>query len=146
MVKALENMVTGEQVVTWLIIFFLVAYFLYKEWPEFKKRISKSEVDTKAKEQSEKTVGERLESIETRLAGIEDKLARDYERMNRFDHDIRRNRSEIEEFIEENAIMMRAMLSVLKGLQELGTNGPTKDSQKELEDWLNEKAHRPTTD
>lgn len=146
MVKALENMVTGEQVVTWLIIFFLVAYFIYKEWPEFKRRISKGPVDAQAKEQSEKTVGERLESIETRLAGIEDKLARDYERMNRFDRDIRRNRGEIDEFIEENAIMMRAMLSVLKGLQELGTNGPTKESQKELEDWLNKKAHRPSTE
>ena len=42
--------------------------------------------------------------------------------------------------------MMRAMLSVLKGLQELGTNGPTKESQKELEDWLNKKAHRPSTE
>ena len=146
MVKALENMVTGEQVVTWLIIFFFVAYFIYKEWPEFKRRISKGPVDAQAKEQSEKTVGERLESIETRLAGIEDKLARDYERMNRFDRDIRRNRGEIDEFIEENAIMMRAMLSVLKGLQELGTNGPTKESQKELEDWLNKKAHRPSTE
>ena len=146
MVKVLENMVSGEQMVTWLIIFFLVAYFIYKEWPEFKKRISKGDVDAKAKEQSDKTVSERLESIETRLAGIEDKLARDYERMNRFDRDIRRNRNELEEFVEENAIMMRAMLSVLKGLQELGTNGPTKESQKELEDWLNKKAHRPTTE
>lgn len=146
MIKALENMVTGEQVVTWLIIFFLVAYFIYKEWPELKRRISKGPVDAQAKEQSDRTVGERLESIEIRLAGIEEKLARDYERMNRFDRDIRRNRSEIDEFIEENAIMMRAMLSVLKGLQELGTNGPTKESQKELEDWLNKKAHRPSTE
>lgn len=146
MIKALENMVTGEQVVTWLIIFFLVAYFIYKEWPELKRRISKGPVDAQAKEQSDRTVGEHLESIEIRLAGIEEKLARDYERMNRFDRDIRRNRSEIDEFIEENAIMMRAMLSVLKGLQELGTNGPTKESQKELEDWLNKKAHRPSTE
>lgn len=143
MIKVLEGLVTGEQMVSWLVICFLVAYFLYKEWPEFKRRVSKGDLEAKAKEQSEKTVSERLESIETKLAGIEEKLARDYERMNGFDRDIRRNRGELDEWIDENAIMMRAMLSVLKGLQELGTNGPTKESQKELEDWLNDKAHRP---
>lgn len=143
MVKALESMVTGDQVIAWLVIFFLFAYFVYKEWPEFKRRVSKSEVDSTVKARTEKTVEERLESIETRLAGIEDKLARDYERMNGLDHDVKRNKSELDEFISENAIMMRAMLSVLKGLQELGSNGPTRDSQKELEDWLNTKAHRP---
>ena len=143
MVKALESMVTGDHVVAWLIIGFLVFYFIYKEWPEFKKRISKSDVDAQTKEFTAKSVSNRLDSIESRLSGIEDKLNRDYTRMNKFDHDIRRNRSEIDEFIEENAIMMRAMLGVLKGLQELGTNGPTKDSQKEIEDWLNKKAHQP---
>ena len=143
MIKALENMVAGEQVVGWLIICFLFLYFVYKEWPEFKRRISKKDVDAKEHELSEKSVAERLQLIEDRLAGIEDKLARDYDRMNKFDTDIKRNRTEIDEFIEENAIMMRAMLSVLKGLQELGTNGPTKESQEELENWLNKKAHRP---
>ena len=44
MVDILSKLVTGDQLVGWLVIGFLVIYFIYKEWPEFKKRVSKSEV------------------------------------------------------------------------------------------------------
>ena len=142
MVEVFTKAVTGQQVGLWLLIAFLVAYFIYKEWPEFKKRVSKGSVDDKTREQTDKTVEERLSSIESRLAGIEDKLVRDYTRMNHFEVDIQRNKDELDESIEENAIMMRAMLVVLKGLQEIGTNESTRESQKEIEDWLNKKAHK----
>ena len=142
MVDSLIKLVSGQELGTWLLFAFLVGYFIYREWPEFRRRVSKRSVDDKDREMTEKTVSERLTSIEDKLSGIEEKLARDYIRLNGFDMAIRRSREELDESIEENAIMMRAMLGVLKGLQELGTNGPTKESQQEIEHWLNEKAHK----
>ena len=41
--KLLE-FVTSGQVVVWLVIAFFVGYFIYKEWPEFRKRVSSGAV------------------------------------------------------------------------------------------------------
>lgn len=38
MQNKIMELVTGDQVAAWLLIAFLVGYFIYKEWPEFKRR------------------------------------------------------------------------------------------------------------
>ena len=48
--------------------------------------------------------------------------------------------------MEELGIIMRALLGVLKGLQEQGSNGPTVEAEKEINDYLNKKAHRKEMD
>lgn len=39
------ELVTGDQVAAWILIAFLVGYFIYKEWPEFSRRISGEAVE-----------------------------------------------------------------------------------------------------
>ena len=34
MIDTLRSVVTGESLVAWLVIAFLVCFFIYKEWPE----------------------------------------------------------------------------------------------------------------
>jgi len=138
--KLLE-LISSGQLITWLVIAFLVGFFIYKEWPEFRKRMSSGAVKEQKDAASDKSVDERLGSIEQRLATIEEKLNRDYSRMNELERESRRNRRMAEESLEEREIIMRALLGALGGLQELGANGVTHAAEAEIRDYLNRKAH-----
>lgn len=137
----LLDWVTGGQVAVWLVIAFFVCYFIYKEWPAFRDRVSSKAVKEQKTSESSKTVEERLGSIESRLASIEEKLGRDYERLNDIEREHRKTRKMAQDSLEEREIIMRTLLGVLGGLQELGANGPTKDAEQEIRTYLNRKAH-----
>lgn len=146
------DLVTGEQILTWLIIAALFLYFVYKEWPEFKRRISKKAVKDTTEALNDRTVLERLDSIEADQKAIKEdikeinaKLMKDYERINRMDTQQKQYEKLLEESLEERSILMGAMLGVLGGLQELGANGPTQEAEKEIRDYLNKQAHRKTS-
>lgn len=142
MVGKLEDMVTGDQLVGVLIVLFLIVYFVYKEWPDFKKRVSHGAVNEAQEAQSERTTGERLDAIEGRLTKIEERLSRDYSRLNGIEAETEKSRRLEAESLEEREIIMRALLGALGGLQELGANGPTKAAEQEINNYLNRQTHR----
>ena len=142
MEKKLLELVTGDQLLTWLVIAFLVGYCVYKEWPEFKRRITSGAVKEQEHSISNRTIDQRLDKIEKDIGDVKAKLERDYDRINTLELEQRRSKGMLSDQRKESEIMMRAMLGVLKGLQELGTNGPTHDSQIEIEDWLNGQSHK----
>ena len=146
MVNKLAEVVTGEQVVVWLLIAFLVGFFIYKELPELRKRMSSRALKEQKDEQIDKTVEQRLDSIEQELKELNDKVHRDYDRLNRIDRQIDKTKAAQADVMEELGIIMRALLGVLKGLQEQGSNGPTVEAEKEINDYLNKKAHRKEMD
>ena len=132
------DLVSGESIVAWLIIAALFLYFLYKEWPEFWRRVSSKA----GKEHADRTVIERLATIERRLDSIDQKLQRDYDHINDIEAETRRRKKLDEESLEEREIIMRALLGVLEGRQEIGANGPTKAAHAEIKDYLNKQAHK----
>lgn len=136
--KILQQAITSDQLIVWLIIAFLVGYFLYKEWPEFKRRVSGSAV----KEVNDKTVSERLTAIEKDIIEIKAKLDIDYTRLNDMDRWKNGIEQIVTESLEEREILMQAMLGVLGGLQELGANGPTKAAKATIQDYINKQAHK----
>ena len=142
MEKKLLEVVSGDQLLTWLVVAFLVGYFIYKEWPEFKRRVTSGAVKEQENSISNRTIEQRLDKIEKDIGDVKSKLERDYDRINTLELEQRRNKGMLSDQRKESEIMMRAMLGVLKGLQELGTNGPTHDSQIEIEDWLNGQSHK----
>lgn len=139
----LEELITADQMLTWIVIAFLVGYFIYKEWPEFKRRVSGTAVNAVKEAAEDKSVLARLSAIETDVKDIKAKLERDYARIN----DMERWRGSMERMIadslEEREILMQAMLGVLGGLQEIGANGPTKKAEEQIRLYLNRKAHMP---
>lgn len=139
----LEELITADQILTWIVIAFLVGYFIYKEWPEFKRRVSGTAVNAAKEAAEDKSVIARLSAIEADVKEIKTKLERDYNRLN----DIERWRGGMERMIadslEEREILMQAMLGVLGGLQEIGANGPTKKAEEQIRNYLNRKAHMP---
>ena len=143
MEKILQGLVTGDQLLTWLIIAFLVGYFFYKEWPEFKRRITGSAMEKASATATDKSLDARLTAIETDVKQIKEKLDRDYGRLN----DMERWKMSMQRIaadsLEEREILMQALLGVLGGLQEIGANGPTKAAEAKIRDYLNKKAHTP---
>lgn len=138
MEKKILELIPADQFLIWFLIFLVVAFFIYKEWPEFWKR-----VQTKtAKDQKDLTIEGRMDSIEKKLDSIESKLERDYDRINILELEFKRSKNAMAASQKESEIMMRAMLNVLKSLQELGSNGSTNDSQVEIQNWLNEQSHK----
>lgn len=141
MLGKLSDLVTGESVGAWLLIALLVVYFVYKEWPEFRKRVSSGAVKEQKEELTVKTVNERLTSIEDNLRQVNEKLERDYKRLNRFEDDLQKSKNSQNATAEELEIIMEALMGALGGLQELGANGPTKEAKSKIQDYLNRKAH-----
>lgn len=149
MINKLSETVTGEAVIGWLIIAFLVAYFIYKEWPDFKKRISKGAVKEKTEEMTDKTVSERLDAVERkiteldekmdkRLSELGDKLARDYDRINSMEKEQKEIRKMQRNSLEERSIIMRALLALMEGAPE---NEMIQKSEQEINDYLIRQAH-----
>lgn len=142
MLGKLGDLVTGESVASWLIIAILVVYFVYKEWPEFMKRIRGTvEKDIEA-EQTDRTLEQRLDGIESDVKSIKEKLDRDYQRINRIEIDVKQYKQNQESTSEELELIMEALMGALGGLQELGANGPTKEAKTKIQDYLNRKAHK----
>ena len=138
MVTGLQSTITGAEITTWIIIAFLVGYFIYKEAPEFKKRISKSAVDEK---QQEKTLFERLDAIEKKLGELEEKLTNDYDRINAMEKEQVAYRKMQKNSLEERGIIMRALLAIMESSED---NEKVKASEKEINEYLIRTAHGDT--
>lgn len=142
MISKIGEMISGDSLVAWLLIAVIVAYFIYKEWPEFRKRVSAKAVQDQKEETSDKTVEERLERIEADVNEIKLKLNRDYDRINDLVIKQKRYQKMVEDSLEEREIIMEALLGALGGLQELGANGHTKEAENKIRTYLNKQAHR----
>lgn len=139
MVNKLAELVTGEQVAVWLIIAFLVAYFVYKEYPEFKKRITKSVIKEKEDEFSDKTIGERLDAIERKISEMNDKLTRDYDRINVMEKQQKKIERMQKNSLEERGIIMRALLALMESSPD---NDKIMESEREIQDYLVKQSHQ----
>ena len=108
MEKTLQQLITGEQLLTWLIIAFLVGYFVYKEWPEFKKRVSGAAVKEATATANDKSITDRLTAIEEDVRQIKDKLDRDYGRLNEMEKWKKTIEQVVAESLEEREILLMA--------------------------------------
>lgn len=120
---------------------FLIAYFAYKEWPEFKRRVSGKAKEEAAAEGKNETIGERLCQVEKNLREIHDMLARDYIRLNTSEKLARSNAKAIRDSLEERQIIMQALMACLVGLQEVGANGSTGTAIEMIHGYLLKQAH-----
>ena len=137
----ISELVTAEQVLVWVIIAVIVGWLVYKEWPEFKRRVSGSAVDAVKDAAADKSVCDRLTAIELDIKEIKQKLEHDYVRLNEIESWRRTMTKVAADSLEEREIIMQALLGVLGGLQEIGANGHTKEAAMKIRDYLNKKAH-----
>ena len=134
----ISDLVTGEAVLQWLIIFLLIAYFVYKEYPDFKRRITGGT----RKELAAENVAERLAKVEKRLDAIDEKLANDFKSLEALQDCEDQDKELMSASLAEREIIMRSLLAIIDGLHELGANGPTTAAHEEINAYLSKQAHR----
>lgn len=142
MEKVLQGAIDSNALIQWLIIAFLVGYFIYKEWPEFQRRISKKA----AMEETGKSMVDRIATIEESVRGLNEKLDRDYRRINEIEKELTRHRRSQKRDREEMEIIMRGVLAALQGLQQQGCNGTVSTTVDEINTYLNKLAHEAPTE
>ena len=141
MISIFGNSITPGDFFMVFVAVFLIAYFVYKEWPEFNRRVSGKAKEEAAAEGKSETIGERLCQLEKDLRDIRDMLARDYIRLNTSEKLARANAKAIRDSLEERQIIMQALMACLIGLQEVGANGPTGNAIDMINGYLNRQAH-----
>lgn len=77
---------------------------------------------------------------------INEKMGRDYARLNQLQQLTIKQQSYIDDSIEERELILRSLLGVVQGLQEVGANGPTKRAEKEIQDYLLKKSHEVSSE
>lgn len=138
----LSSLTTEDFIVQWVVVAVLAILLIYKSWPDIKKALNswrKHENDREGLSTSIKRHDEEIEKIN-------EKLDRDYIAINEMRKTLALQKRVTEESLEEREIIMRSLLGVLKGLQEIGANGPTKEAQAEIEAYINKQAHEPWTE
>lgn len=142
MEKILQQTISADQLLAWLICAFLFGYFVYKEWPEIKKRITEGTKQKADAEATDKSLDARLTAIEADVRQIKEKLDRDYGRLNDMERWKKTIEQVVAESLEEREILMQAMLGVLGGLRQLGANGPTEEATDTINRYINKQAHK----
>ena len=142
MEKVLQGAVDSDALIQWLLIAFLVGYFIYKEWPEFQRRVSKKAT----MEETGKSIVDRIATIEESVHGLNEKLDRDYRRINEIEKELARHRRSQKRDREEMEIIMRGVLAALQGLQQQGCNGTVSTTVDEINTYLNKLAHEAPTE
>ncbi|MCD7785780.1 MAG: hypothetical protein LUH18_09480 [Oscillospiraceae bacterium] len=138
----IADLVTSEAILQWLIIFLLLAYFIYKEYPEFKRRITGGTKKEIEEESRERGVELRLTKVEERLADVEGKLKKDYISLEELLREEQEDKRIMQASLEEREITMRALLAIIDGLHQIGANSPTTVAHEELTAYLSKQAHK----
>lgn len=141
MLGKLAEFISAEYLTGWLIALLLFGYLAYKEWPEFRARVSSVAIRERRLEETDATLAGKIGRIEEGLEEINDKLDRDYRRLNDLERWQRQEEALSERLERELALMMRGMFACLEGLQQLGANGETTKIKDELSDFLIKTTH-----
>ena len=75
------------------------------------------------------------------IDALNKKITSHYDRVNVIDESIQKQQEYIKDSLEEREIILKSLLGIIQGLQELGTNGPTKAAESEIQSYLLRKSH-----
>ncbi|MFR1537551.1 MAG: hypothetical protein ACLSUP_02795 [Blautia massiliensis (ex Durand et al. 2017)] len=140
--EKLFSLTTEGFITQWVIVAILAVLLIYKSWPDIKKALN----SWRTHENDREGISTSIKRHEEEIEKINEKLERDYVAINEMRKTLNLQRKVTEESLEEREIIMRSLLGVLKGLQEIGANGPTKEAQAEIEAYINKQAHEPWTE
>ena len=142
MFDKIAEYVTAEQLMTWLAIAVLVGILIYKEWPGIKERVSAAPVKELISREVGKTLSAKIDNLANEMKEVNDKLDRDYTRLNDLEKWQRKMKDITKESAEERALMIEGILAVIDGLQQLGANGSTTKTRDKINEFINRSAHK----
>lgn len=148
MMGILESQIDGKSFLLLVVGLVIIGFFVYREWPEFRARVSKKAVDDKCDEIKDVNIAKDIASIKSDIAtlkedikDVKEKQMRDYKRLNSIDEDNLKQRKAIKESLTERKLLMRGIMACLDGLEQLNCNHTVPETKKAISDYLNDAAH-----
>lgn len=144
--ESVSKVVPTQYIVWTVIVIAALVVICVKAFPKIKTwfEVARTRVNDKdALIKSVKKHGEEIERIRQDISEINQKIGRDYARLNQIQQINTRQQKYIEESLEERELIIRSLLGVVQGLQEVGANGPTKKAEAEIQAYLLRKSHQP---
>lgn len=127
------------QYIVWTIIVFIALIVLgAKVYPTLSKWFNALKKETDKYEDLLENVKKANEAIDL----INQKIGRDYARTSQLQQIAMRQQKCVEDSLEERELILKSLLGVVQGLQEIGANGPTKRAESDIQDFLLKKSHK----
>lgn len=90
---------------------------------------------------SEKLESQIMENTKD-ICVIKEQIGRDYKRLNELEKLIESQQDSINDSLQERELILKSLMRISQGLQELGANGPTKQAENEIQEFLIQRAHK----
>lgn len=87
-----------------------------------------------------------LEELKVEIQKINKKLSNDQREISKIEEITFKQQRYIEDSLEERELIIRSLLGVVQGLQEVGANGPTKKAEAEIQAYLLRKSHETSAE
>lgn len=144
--EKLSGYVPVQYIIWTIAIMIVVMVIIYKCYPTIKSwfEVARKEKNKRdgIDELLEKHTNE-LQELREEVQKINKKLSNDQNNINKIEEITIRQQQYIEDSMEERELIIRSLLGVVQGLQEVGANGPTKKAEKEIQEYLVKKSHKP---
>lgn len=142
--KDLSQYVPTQYILYTVLVMLALTILIIKYYPKFKSWFDTARTKVNAKEDLIKSVrknSDDIEDIRKEILLINDKIGRDYARLNQIQNITIKQQKYIEDSLEERELIIKSLLGVVQGLQEVGANGPTKRAEAEIQAYLLKKSH-----
>lgn len=140
MVESLEKaskLVSTEFMIGVIVVIAALIVVLYKVLPVVITWFRTARTAVNQYEELMKSVEQNTEDIKV----IKEKIDEDNTKLNQLQQIIVKQQKHIEDSLEERELIIRSLLGVVQGLQEVGANGPTKKAEAEIQAYLLKKSH-----
>lgn len=141
-VRNITEMVSVEYLISAVIVLVALGVFLTKIAPVLKDILDFYRKFVNKYEGLQDQINKNTEDI----VMIKEKVSNESTRVNQLQAYTAKQQKYIQESLEEREIMLRSLLGIIKGLQEVGANGSTKGVEEELQSYLVKKSHKSHTD
>lgn len=136
------NQIPSDFAILWIGMLIIFIYVCFKFIPRIIKTLNKIRKHINDLENLSNAVKKNSEDIEL----IQCKIGRDFARLNAIEKLTVKQQDYIEESLEERELILKSLLGVVQGLQEIGANGPTKEVEANIQQYLLKQAHRKTNE
>lgn len=136
MEEIIQNVPT-QYIIYTVIVLCAVVVFCIKAAPSVIKAFNSMRFKVNHLESLEKAIEKNTSNIEL----INQKIGRDFARLNATEKAIERQEKYTLDSLEERELILRSLLGVIQGLQEIGANGPTKKAEAEIQAYLLRRSH-----
>lgn len=143
--EKLSGYVPVQYIIWTLAVVAVLVVVIYKCYPTVKGWFESARKAANKRDDIDETLEnhkKELDELREEIQKINQKLSNDKTHIIKIEDATLTQQKYLEESMEERELIIRSLLGVVQGLQEVGANGPTKKAEKEIQEWLVKKSHK----